>query len=92
MKAYIFTKYESDERKLILEKKVIISDLSRFEIMKLTKNGSYDWEECDVEFQPERLNPEERNLAEDLGILKIEASPISMDYFTLCDSLTSTNK
>lgn len=58
MKAYIFIKYESDKRLHVLEKKVIVSDKGRFEVMKLDLNGSYDWEECDVEFQPERLNPE----------------------------------
>lgn len=42
--------------------------------------------------RPERLTPEERNLIEDLGIMKIEKSPISMDYFTLCDSPTPDNK
>jgi len=60
MKAYIFTNYESDERKHVLEKKVIVSDLGRFEIIKLGMSGSYDWEECGVEFRPERLNPETR--------------------------------
>ncbi len=42
--------------------------------------------------QPDRLNPEERNLMEDLGIIQIEKSSISMDYFTLCDSRTPENK
>ena len=42
--------------------------------------------------QPDRLNPEERQLMEDLGMIKIIASPISMDYFTLCDSQNCDNK
>lgn len=71
MKAYIFTKYESDERELVLEKKVIVSNLPRFEIMKLDNIGSYDWEECDVEFQPERLSPEDIRKNEDEIIRKI---------------------
>lgn len=59
MKAYIFTRFESDLRKHILEKKVIISDKNRFEIMKIDLlHGPCDWEECNVEFQTERLNPE----------------------------------
>jgi hypothetical protein len=59
MKAYIFTKYESDERGCVLKRKVIVSDKSRFEVIQLIGEGSYKWEECDVEFQPERLNPED---------------------------------
>ncbi len=47
---------------------------------------------CKTCLQPERLNPEERNLMEDLGMMKIEAFPISVDYFTLCESPIPENK
>lgn len=93
MKAYIFTEYKSDRRDIVLIKKVIVSDLPRFEIMKLEKNGIYDWEECDVEFRPERLNPEEVvKDTKDYEELKeiLESNPIK--FHNLCDSPTPDNR
>lgn len=108
MKAYIFTKYYDDDRKFVLEKKVIISDKNRFEVMKLDPVGSYDWEECSVEFQPERLNPEAIDHKCTDGKLFVEGNKLSFfDKFqgcitqkivkcpicgNGCDSLNTANK
>ena len=39
LKAYTFTKYESDKMEVPLERKVIISDKKRFDVMKMD-NGN----------------------------------------------------
>ncbi len=60
MKAYIYTRYDSDKREHVLEKKVIVSSKeNRWQIMKLNPKEICDWEECNVEFQPERSKRED---------------------------------